>query len=390
MSSILLGIALSFTNPSGDALALTVSLTKPATAAVALDGRVVTSSAASRVQHFGPFPTPRSAPLEYELRIAGEKPQHERIRPLPLQGPLKIALLGDSRDGLGPYNEILHAVTAAQPDLVLHTGDISREGTDNQAWRDHLAITLALGASAPLLLSMGNHEVYIPQGKAGTPMDGLLRTLARLPPPTDPLARSSGVSPAAFHVRVGPVLIISLDSNTDIGPESAQRKFTEAALKERGDARFTLIMMHHGPLSSGPHGSHPEEGWLRDLAVREHVTAILAGHDHLYERLLDRGVTVIVSGGAGAPLYDDTHALPESVHLVPTYHWALLELNGEHAQLTVRSLEGALLDQVDLTTLAAHPTPPAEPLGRGRLTLAIVLVVVAAAAVLGRLAFKRT
>jgi hypothetical protein len=78
-------------------------------------------------------------------------------------------------------------------------------------------------------------------------------------------------------------------------------------------------VLHHPLVTSG----HYEEDWLADrpgdpvparrsrlleMCARHRVTAVLAGHEHLYHRLYladstGAGFWEVISGGGGAPLY---------------------------------------------------------------------------------------
>lgn len=66
-------------------------------------------------------------------------------------------------------------------------------------------------------------------------------------------------------------------------------------------ACYDLVYMHHAPYSSGRHGSDstmqwPYANWGAD--------AVLAAHDHLYERIEANGIPYFVNGAGGASLYD--------------------------------------------------------------------------------------
>jgi hypothetical protein len=124
----------------------------------------------------------------------------------------------------------------------------------------------------------------------------------------------------------------------------------------------------------GPYSSHPGRtgnGQLRDLLPlleRRGVTAVLSAHDHYYERgLSPQGVTYVISGGAGAPLYDigEPCAFPHTVAAnASVHHYVVVDVDGEAVHLTAKTLDGAVLDETALTSPkqchAAEPPPPAE------------------------------
>ncbi|MCC7380594.1 MAG: metallophosphoesterase [Deltaproteobacteria bacterium] len=343
----LIGVVLSFAAADGASMELTLVLTEPATASLDWGGIVRTASTPLARHQFGGLAAPMETALAYELDVAGLSAFRATVRPLRPSGPLKIALYGDSRDGSAPHRRLLEAMVRAEPDVVVNTGDVVATALDDPGWSEHLLATLPLGAGAPLVLALGNHELYLPPDRAGA-LDPVEKVLAFLPAPADALAAAKGAPRGVFHVRIGPALFVSIDSNSPLGPGSAQRSFLEAALADRRDARFVFVVLHHGPLSAGPHGAHPESDGLPELFARHHVTAVLSGHDHTYQRIQRDGVSYVVSGGGGAPLYSRTRPVRGLVTFAAAYHFALITLDGDRATIEARSIEGALLDRAEL------------------------------------------
>jgi tartrate-resistant acid phosphatase type 5 len=67
------------------------------------------------------------------------------------------------------------------------------------------------------------------------------------------------------------------------------------------NARWKLVLVHHAPYSSASHGSNPMLQW--DYAGWG-ATAVIAGHDHSYERILKNGFPYFVNGvGGNSTLY---------------------------------------------------------------------------------------
>jgi hypothetical protein len=106
-----------------------------------------------------------------------------------------------------------------------------------------------------------------------------------------------------YEVRFGPVSLFALDSQPDepdgITVDSTQGRWLEAALAA-SDAPWKLVTMHHPPYSSGPH--QPVRA-LRWPFAEWGATAVLAGHDHIYERIERDGVLYFVNGLGGAVKY---------------------------------------------------------------------------------------
>lgn len=115
-----------------------------------------------------------------------------------------------------------------------------------------------------------------------------------------------------FTVRKGSVEIFILDSDVN-EPDgrtsnSVQSQWCQAALGA-STATYKLVIFHHPAYSSGAHGSStfmrwPFEAWG--------ATAVLQGHDHMYERLQVGGIPYFVNGSGGQGLYNWGTILPES------------------------------------------------------------------------------
>jgi len=63
---------------------------------------------------------------------------------------------------------------------------------------------------------------------------------------------------------------------------------------------WNIVYMHYPPYSSGLHGSTDWARWpYKDWGAQ----AVLAGHDHTYERLEEDGLTYFVNGLGGGGIY---------------------------------------------------------------------------------------
>jgi hypothetical protein len=104
-----------------------------------------------------------------------------------------------------------------------------------------------------------------------------------------------------YQRRLGNVELFLLDSN-QLGAQ--QLAWLDSALAS-SEARWKVVAMHHPAYSCG--------GYLGDRRVRRRlvpifelhgVDLVLAAHDHNYQRFAERnGVTYVVHGGGGAPIY---------------------------------------------------------------------------------------
>jgi predicted phosphodiesterase len=374
-ASILLGVVLTLGTSDGRSLQLTVSLAKSSTCALVWDGSTITATSARTLHVFRPLSLPRGAPVAYELRLPNEASHTVDVRALARGADrLTIALYGDTRGGDAAHRLLVKAIADHEPDLVVHTGDVVRSANDEAGWMRHLAVALPISERVPTLFALGNHEIFELEGAGAIREQALARAMTAIPPPVDPLTLETGASRAAFHVRIGPALFISLDSNVGLGASSSDHRFLERALMSRDDARFVFVMMHHGPLSSGPHGPHDDATDLIELFEKYHVTAVLAGHDHTYERIVRNGITYVVSGGGGAPLYPRSRSTVGSMAFASTYNWALITIDGERVDLEAMSLEGAVLDRASIAPAPHEDVRQAPVVGMTRLVAAVAIL----------------
>lgn len=102
----------------------------------------------------------------------------------------------------------------------------------------------------------------------------------------------------------GPVHLFALDSDPN-EPDGTTKTSKQAAWLKRhlaaSKARWNIVYFHHAPYSSGAHGSTQGMQWPFQ---RWGATAVLAGHDHLYERIVKNGFPYFVNGVGGRSLYN--------------------------------------------------------------------------------------
>jgi len=107
-----------------------------------------------------------------------------------------------------------------------------------------------------------------------------------------------------YSYRYGPVEIFALNSDPSepdgVMWDSAQAQWLEFHLAA-STARWKLVYFHVPPYSSGAvWGSHPYMQWP---FAEWGASAVLSGHDHLYERVLTNGIPYFVNGLGGVSTY---------------------------------------------------------------------------------------
>lgn len=126
-----------------------------------------------------------------------------------------------------------------------------------------------------------------------------------------------GIDPVTdryYTVQIGPVRIFMLNSNAP-EPDGISGISTQAVwLKEQlalSEASWNLVFLHHPPYSSGGHRSHellqwPYAEWGAD--------AVIAGHNHVYERIERDGMLYFTNGLGGKSHHQFRKIQPDWVH----------------------------------------------------------------------------
>jgi hypothetical protein len=131
----------------------------------------------------------------------------------------------------------------------------------------------------------------------------------------------------------GPVHFFCVNSN-DSEPDGVGRSSAQAAWLQYGLATsispWNVVYFHHPPYSSGYHGSVE---WMRWPFAAWGADAVLAGHDHLYERLEVDGIPYFINGLGGGDIYDFEQSLPESRERYNAQYGAMLVEASERAMV---------------------------------------------------------
>jgi tartrate-resistant acid phosphatase type 5 len=155
--------------------------------------------------------------------------------------------------------------------------------------------------------SLGNHDYYTRNGEA-------YRDYFTLP----------GNGRYYDFIR-GDVHFFALNSDPaepdGISANSAQARWLQIELAA-SNARWKVVYFHHAPYSSGPHGNTAALQWpFRAWGA----SVILAGHDHIYERLLVDELPYFINGLGGRSIHQKSPApLPESQNLFNGDYGAML------------------------------------------------------------------
>ncbi len=271
--------------------------------------------------------------------------------------PLDLVFYGDSRDGATAHARLLDEVKKRVPDMVFESGDIAPSGRYTQYLAEFFPATRDLFASVPFMAAPGNHD-------ATTPYDG---NYGAIFPSPRAMPASQPWTPYYSFV-CGNSQFIALDSN-DV-QDSDQNAFLEQSLSQAQksrDIQHVFVWFHHAAYSPGSHGDDNRviAKWVplfRD--PKNKVTAVFAGHDHVYARMSDgSSVTYVVSGGAGAPLYSDTkQSRATKVISKSAYNFVSLRVTDLTVSGVAYNDTGVEIDRFSITKPRVEPPPGPDPM----------------------------
>ena len=128
---------------------------------------------------------------------------------------------------------------------------------------------------------------------------------------------------------------------------SVQAQWLKAGLAQ-SDQPWRLVLMHHTPYTSSMKRNPDKE--IQWPYEEWGATAVLSGHDHLYERFDVDGFPYFVNGAGGKDLYNFGRPEPESVVRYNRDHGAMrVQADGQCLNFTFFNRENDMIDSLTLT-----------------------------------------
>lgn len=262
----------------------------------------------------------------------------------PLPPPLRFAVIGDYGMDNQAEADVAALIQGWQVDLVITTGDNnypsgSAETIDANIGKYFHNFIFpyngAYGAGADrnrFFPSMGNHDWYTAEAQ----------------PYFDYFTLPG--NERYYDFVEGPVHFYAINSDehepSGINAGSLQAASLQQTLAGSTSA-WNIVYMHFAPFSSGSHGSTP---WMKWPYAKWGADALLAGHDHLYERLVVDGIPYFTNGSGGGGLYNFGSPLPESKFRYNANYGAMLVTASESELLfEFYSREGIIKDSYLVT-----------------------------------------
>jgi hypothetical protein len=227
----------------------------------------------------------------------------------PTQTSFNFVVYGDCRTGVAAHQSVVDGIISVAPDFYLNTGDLVESGALMSDWDSFFAIEKDLMSTTTLFPAIGNHEENHPNYFDFFYLPGNERWYS-------------------FDYGHAHFVSLQVDGYGDYSVGSEQYLWLEQDLAGSTQP-WKFVFFHFPPYSSGDHGSDlAVRAALQPLFEKYDVDIVFSGHDHDYERSLVNGVTYLVTGGGGAPLYSQQQSNDWSIYFESTYHFVSISLDG--------------------------------------------------------------
>ncbi len=250
---------------------------------------------------------------------------------------VKFCIYGDTRDGHDVHRKVVALMMKQNPEFILQTGDLVHNGGSLALWKIYDDITGEARKKAPFYIARGNHDF------GGTNFEDRVNTSFT----------SGNKLWYSFDKANCHFIALAIDEQTPYDPKSAQYKWLVKDLEATQETKpaHIFVFFHVSPFSIGSHGSDLDvRKTLHPLFVQHHVRAVFTGHDHNYYHTTRDGITYVVTGGGGAPLYpvDPGKGAIAGDKYESVNNCVVAEITGDIAAFTALRADGSTLDRFTL------------------------------------------
>ncbi len=251
-----------------------------------------------------------------------------------------VAISGDSRGSYENWSHVVTAMAAHDPDLYVFGGDMVDRGGNAAEWLAWWAATGDTFARKVMVPAHGNHEMLS------------ANYFAQFSLPNNE---------QWFAIDYGNATLVSLnDTVTRADDLTVAEPAYMRQIFSASKAAWRIAVHHRAAYSAcDAHGSTmPVREAFAPVFDELGVDLVFAGHNHLYERSKPlrgdqvvepgKGTVYYVTGGAGAPLYAETHPEPFTASVAIAEHYLIAEFGPTSVTITARDLSDNVLDTVTL------------------------------------------
>jgi hypothetical protein len=255
----------------------------------------------------------------------------------PSQPSFSFVAFGDTRSGHDIHQSVIDRAVALSPDFALHTGDLVDAGDSSQQWNRFFGIEEPLISRAPLFPSLGNHEGNSPLYFDRFVLPGNARWYS-------------------FDYGEARFICLEVDGYARFGASSEQYAWLQNTLASSRQ-RWLIVFFHIPPYSALAEDDSElaVRRTLTPLFERYGVDLVFNGHHHDYQRFLVNGITYVVTGGGGAPLYPVSGGEEGLQAFQNVNHLVYVQVSGDSLAASAMTPDGRVFDRF---TLSPRPKGP--------------------------------
>jgi len=277
---------------------------------------------------------------KYFYRLAGTSDVFSKFRTLsPERKNYSFGVLGDNRTNPDKFKKTADAISKHDVDFFVHTGDLLSKGTNIDEWYSQwFTPGRRMLEKAPVFVAWGNHEY---------PWDEKSGINIFYPD------RSQFNNKGYYSYRNGNVLFIHINTYEPFKPGSKQYIWLEEKLKTC-KLPFIVAALHVSAFTGAGHADGNDVKEVRQFVVpilaKYNVNLVVSGHDHVYDRSEYAETTYVISGGAGAPLYDPgTYLNPFSVKAKKSLHFVIFSPSVSNITANTYDIDGNIIDSFSIS-----------------------------------------
>jgi Icc-related predicted phosphoesterase len=259
---------------------------------------------------------------------------------------LSFLIFGDSGTGEQAQFEVRDAMldflNERKIDFIIHTGDVVYpDGAPWQYDKRYFDVYRDMLSNNFVFLTPGNHDYYY-DGKGSGYFSSFF------------LPMNEYGTEEFYSFTFGNAFFISLNITgfVDYKPGSRQYNWLIKTLssQEAQSKMWRVVFFHIPPFSTVQHYDPGIFDYLFPVFKSFGVNLILCGHVHGYERGYSDGITVITTGGGGAPLHYANRQEPKVVKYSFVHHFVWIKITGGTMIITAVDKKKQIIDSLSLKT----------------------------------------
>jgi len=244
----------------------------------------------------------------------------------------KFVAYGDNRTDPVAHASVLDRMSRFRPDFIVQTGDQVADGTIEEQWEEFFQVAGKVLSETAYYPSLGNHERH------GAPYFKYFDL------------------PAEYSFEYGNAHFVALDSNRPETEYAEQQEWLRNDLMSHQRAQWRIVFFHHTIHTCVDKPGRRAESLARaarlePILIAGHVQLVLNGHDHDYQHHEANGITYVVTGGGGAPLYSVTPDTPYVKMAKMVHHHCELTVKGKTVSIRAVEPDGTVIDAFTVTAM---------------------------------------